>query len=351
MRSSRSADERGRLLDLNRRLRPLQHAAMGLAFAAGLVGVPTFGWLWLAPPAIAAVVFSAVQARLDRFRRPTHALLAAWLFGQLMLVAGFALASGPRAVLLPGMVMPAMIAGVAFPSRAVALGTGISALLMVAAALGLAGDDVLATPPLLLCPLVVLIATSLLATAVRDSDIASRGAAVVDRLTGTLNRVALGSRVAELAHQSSSTAMPVAAIVGDLDHFKAVNDELGHAAGDEALRRVAAVLDSNLRQTDTLGRVPQGIVGRLGGDEFAVLLPEADGPGVEAVAERLVSELAASPLTIGDCEVRLAISIGAALFDENGCPPAQELMAAADRAMYVVEAAGGGGAVLAGSPV
>jgi diguanylate cyclase (GGDEF)-like protein len=110
------------------------------------------------------------------------------------------------------------------------------------------------------------------------------------------------------------------------------------------------VLDSNLRQTDTLGRDPEGIVGRLGGDEFAVLLPEADGGGVEAVAERLVSALAASPLRIDDLDMTLSISVGAALFDENGCPPARELMAAADRAMYVVKAAGGGGAVLAGAP-
>jgi diguanylate cyclase (GGDEF)-like protein len=279
MRSSRSADERGRLLDLNRRLRPLQHAAMALAFAAGLVGVPTFGWLWLVPPAIAAAVFSSVQARLERFQRPARALLAAWLFGQVMLVAGFALASGPRAVLLPGMVLPAMIAGVAFPSRAVALGTGISALLMVAAALGFAGDDVLATPPLLLCPLVVLIATSLLATAVRDSDIESRGAAVVDRLTGALNRLALGARVAELAHQSSSTAIPVAAIVGDLDHFKAVNDSRGHAAGDAVLRQVAR------RMRECLGAFDP--VYRLGGEEFAVLLAGADANAAAAVAERL----------------------------------------------------------------
>lgn len=77
-------------------------------------------------------------------------------------------------------------------------------------------------------------------------------------------------------------------------------------------------------------------------------LPEADGPAVEAVA--VVGALAASPLRIEGREITLAISIGAALFDENGCPPAKDLMAAADRAMYVVKAAGRGGAVLTGSP-
>jgi diguanylate cyclase (GGDEF)-like protein len=322
MRSSRSADERGRLLDLNRRLRPLQHAAMGLAFAAGLVGVPTFGWLWLVPPAIAAMAFSAAQARLDRFRRPERALFAAWLFAELMLVAGFALASGPRAVLLPGMVMPVMISGVTFPSRGVALGAGISALLMVAAALGLAGDDILATPPLLLCPLVVLIATSLLATAVRDSDIASRGAAVVDRLTGTLNRLALGSRVAELAHQSSSTGMPVAAIVGDLDHFKAVNDELGHAAGDAVLRQLAR------RMRECLGAFEP--VYRLGGEEFAVLLAGADANAAAGVAERLRRAVRERPVE----GLQITISLGVAASRAGERFDHECVMQRADAALY-----------------
>ena len=322
MRVNRSADERARLLDLNRRLRPLQHAAMGLAFAAGLLGVPMFGWLWLVPPAIAAVVFSLVQARLERLERPERALLAAWLVGQLMFVVGFALAGGPRAVLLPGMVAPAMIAGVSFPSRIVAVGTGISALLMVAAALGLAGDDVLATPPLLLCPLVVLIATSLLATAVRDSDIESRGAAVVDRLTGTLNRQALGSRVAELAHQSASSAIPVAAILGDLDHFKAVNDELGHAAGDAVLRQIAR------RMRECLGAFEP--VYRLGGEEFAVLLAGADANAAAAVAERLRRAVRARPVD----GVTVTISLGVAASRAGERFDHELVIARADEALY-----------------
>jgi hypothetical protein len=175
MRSSsllcRSDDERGRLLDLNRRLRPIQHAAIVLAFAAGLVGVPTFGWLWLAPPAAAAVLFSVVQARLERFRRPEYALRASWLCGQLLMVGGLALASGPRVYLLPGLVLPVMIISVVFPARAVVLGVAFSALLMIASAFCFAAPEVIATPPTLMVPLVVLAATSLLATAVRDSDI------------------------------------------------------------------------------------------------------------------------------------------------------------------------------------
>lgn len=109
---------------------------------------------------------------------------------------------------------------------------------------------------------------------------------------------------------------------------------------------MARTLAENVRRTDTLAR-GAGVAARLGGDEFALLLPEADAEGAETVAERLVAALAASPLAIDGREIQLRVSIGVALFDEDGCPQAKQLLAAADRAMYVAKAAGGGGAVLA----
>jgi diguanylate cyclase (GGDEF)-like protein/PAS domain S-box-containing protein len=172
-----------------------------------------------------------------------------------------------------------------------------------------------------------------------------------DSLTGLLNRrsfdEALEAQLAYTRRYGSGGAL----MLIDLDRFKQVNDELGHAAGDAALREVARELRENLRQTDVLGRDPEGVVARLGGDEFAVLLPEADAGGAEAVAERLVSVLAETPLRVDGREVPLGISVGVALFDACGCPPAKDLLIAADRAMYVAKAAGGNGAVLAGSPV
>jgi diguanylate cyclase (GGDEF)-like protein/PAS domain S-box-containing protein len=167
-----------------------------------------------------------------------------------------------------------------------------------------------------------------------------------DPLTGLLNRrsfdEALEAQLAYTRRYGSGGAL----LVVDLDHFKQINDVLGHAAGDEALREVARVLGENLRQTDTIARA-SNLIARLGGDEFALLLPETDAEGAEAVAARLIEALEATTLRIEGREVPLCMSIGIALFDEDGCPPAKELLAAADQAMYTVKAGGGGGAGLA----
>jgi diguanylate cyclase (GGDEF)-like protein/PAS domain S-box-containing protein len=169
----------------------------------------------------------------------------------------------------------------------------------------------------------------------------------VDPLTGALNRRSFDESLEAQLTYARRYKRSGALLIVDLDRFKQINDQLGHAVGDEALRVVSRVLAENLRETDTVGRDEGGLVARLGGDEFALLLPEADAAGAEAVGERLVAALAAEPLWIGDREVRLGISVGAAIFDWRGDLSAEELLAAADRAMYVVKAAGGGGASLA----
>jgi diguanylate cyclase (GGDEF)-like protein/PAS domain S-box-containing protein len=169
-----------------------------------------------------------------------------------------------------------------------------------------------------------------------------------DSLTGLLNRRSFDEALERQLVYTRRYGNGGALLIADLDRFKQINDAFGHAAGDQALCQVARVLAENLRSTDTVGRYAEGAAARLGGDEFALLLPEADAVGAEAVAERLVAALAAAPLQVEGGEIRLSISVGVALFDENGLPLAEDLLAAADRAMYMAKAAGGGGSVLAG---
>ena len=128
-------------------------------------------------------------------------------------------------------------------------------------------------------PLALVTAVAILSTALMRSDITHRSEAVIDPLTGMLNRNSLKDRTFELAQVSRRTGQPVGLIVGDLDHFKEVNDGHGHATGDAVLQDVAYVLRKQLRAFD--------LAYRIGGEEFLVLLPGANLEQTAAMAERL----------------------------------------------------------------
>ena len=155
-----------------------------------------------------------------------------------------------------------------------------------------------------------------------------------DALTGLLNRrgfqAALAAHVARCQRYGPGGAL----LMLDLDGFKAVNDRLGHAAGDELLRSAAGALTTRLRQSD--------IVARLGGDEFAVLLPIQNQAEAEAVADALLETIRTRVSTGPDGEAGLvSASIGIALLvDGEQC--AEALVADADVAMYASKAAGKG---------
>jgi diguanylate cyclase (GGDEF)-like protein/PAS domain S-box-containing protein len=171
-----------------------------------------------------------------------------------------------------------------------------------------------------------------------------------DPLTGLFNRRRFEEELRRQLAYTRRYGNGGALLMMDLDRFKQINDELGHAAGDEALRHVAELLSDNLRASDTVARDVDPMIARLGGDEFVVLLPEADGGGAQAVAERLAAAIGEASLKVDGREIELRISIGVATFDGDGIPPEQELLAAADRAMYLAKASGGDGAKLAATP-
>jgi diguanylate cyclase (GGDEF)-like protein/PAS domain S-box-containing protein len=177
-----------------------------------------------------------------------------------------------------------------------------------------------------------------------------------DSLTGLFNRRRFEEELRRQLAYTRRYGRGGALLMIDLDRFKQVNDELGHAAGDRALCQVAGILRDNLRAGDTLARDSvaseaeaevEAVVARLGGDEFVALLPEADAVGAAVAAERLAEAVSETPLRIDEREVELRVSIGVATFDEYGLPGEVDLLAAADRAMYVAKAGGGGGAMLA----
>jgi diguanylate cyclase (GGDEF)-like protein len=101
-----------------------------------------------------------------------------------------------------------------------------------------------------------------------------------DMLTGLLNRREWMSRLSLEAHRHHRASLPLSVVMIDVDHFKRVNDEYGHPAGDAVLERMGALIRQGLRQDIDLG-------GRMGGEEFALLLPETDLPGAQTVALKL----------------------------------------------------------------
>jgi diguanylate cyclase (GGDEF)-like protein/PAS domain S-box-containing protein len=159
-----------------------------------------------------------------------------------------------------------------------------------------------------------------------------------DDLTGLPNRLLFQDRLERARRQCQRYGSGFALLLMDLDGFKEVNDTYGHELGDRLLSALGTRLRGVLRASDTFSR--------LGGDEFAVLLPTAMPPqqAVE-VGTKLIKSLE-NPFRVGGHELSISASVGVALFpDHDG--PRQELLAAADRAMYTAKRAGGARAVLA----
>ena len=154
-----------------------------------------------------------------------------------------------------------------------------------------------------------------------------------DPLTGLLNRRAFERELAVHVSRVARYGAEGAVLVLDLDHFKYVNDVLGHTAGDGLIISVARGLQERLRDTDVLAR--------LGGDEFAVLLPRADAQEAREVAEALVERMRqeAVPGRRGHGR-RVTTSIGAALFSDDRPPSSEEILVHADVAMYEAKEAG-----------
>jgi diguanylate cyclase (GGDEF)-like protein/PAS domain S-box-containing protein len=156
-----------------------------------------------------------------------------------------------------------------------------------------------------------------------------------DGLTGLPNRLLFNDRLGQAVSIAKRSSRKFALLFLDLDKFKPVNDELGHAAGDELLSAVAARIRQQVRESDTVARV--------GGDEFTVILPDLAGrEEAELVARKIIASLAA-PFRLGGEKRSVAIgtSIGIAIYPADG-RDADALVKAADAAMYRAKQAGSG---------
>jgi len=161
---------------------------------------------------------------------------------------------------------------------------------------------------------------------------ALRQLATRDQLTGLLNRREFDRIMAEEAERCRRFGQPLALVMVDIDHFKAVNDTHGHQAGDAVLRAIAKTLTGQLRTVDR--------VARIGGEEFALVLMQTGRSAATEVAQRVVEAVAASPVVIeSGASLRLTISAGVAVLPED-VSWLELLIGAADRSLFAAKRGG-----------
>ncbi|UTW08565.1 GGDEF domain-containing response regulator [Pseudomonas benzenivorans] len=164
-----------------------------------------------------------------------------------------------------------------------------------------------------------------------------REMAFVDGLTGIANRRQFEERLDLEYRRSRRNQTPLALLMIDVDFFKPYNDRYGHQAGDDCLRKIAALLRENMSR-------PGDLAARYGGEEFAFLLPETDAAGARVIAERLVETVRQLNLEHLDSSVApmVTISIGASVLNSDSSEPCGALITLADAQLYRAKKQGRG---------
>jgi diguanylate cyclase (GGDEF)-like protein len=325
----RSDAARERMLDMEERVRPVRRRAFVILGAAIAAAAPWVGWwplLFLIP---SLAFFAAADHLLPRVLRPELVMFTAWVGSEVTIAGAISLEGGTRVVALSWLAIPVITLSSRFSMRGVVAGVAIALGLLVAVCFATETHVVLESPQVVIAPFALILCIAVLSTPLMRSDIQHRSDAVIDQLTGMLNRKALDVRTHELAQQSEVTGEPVGVIIGDLDHFKHINDTHGHSVGDVVLQEVAYMLRKQLRAFD--------LAYRLGGEEFLILVPGSDIEHTAELAERL-REAVASDLVGGGLEITMSVGVGASTqgqrFDYDA------VFAEADAALYEAKRGG-----------
>jgi diguanylate cyclase (GGDEF)-like protein len=324
----RDAARRERLLDMEQRLRRYRSMCFAI-LAIGLVALaPELGWWWLAPLLTCFAGFVVADHFMQRSAHPAIWIATAWGLTPLFLADAVVSTGGAASPALMWFALPAVTLGARFDPRGIAIGTGYILALLLICTYGLDPAGAAADHQNVIAAVALVLSTVTLSGALVESDRAHRRRSTVDPLTGLFNRNALEQRLAELDEGShSGRDISHALLLCDLDHFKRVNDQLGHSAGDTVLQEVAYTMRASLRAGDSIYRV--------GGEEILVVLPGATRVDAVAVAERL--RLAVRDLRpIG---VQMTISIGAAVSRPGGFD-VDDVVRRADEALYAAKANG-----------
>jgi diguanylate cyclase (GGDEF)-like protein len=319
---------RERLIDMELRLRPYRFVCFAI-LAAGLAAFSSeLGWWWVVPLGAGLAGFAVADSFMRNSEHPAVWVAAAWGILPLLLADAVITTGGAASPALMWFALPAVTLGARFDPRGIVLGTayilvllGLSTYALDAGTAAAHGQDVMAAVGLVLC-------TVILSGALVESDRAHRRRSTVDPLTGLSNRNALEQRLAELDRQpADGEGRSHALLLCDLDNFKRVNDEFGHATGDAVLKEIAYTMRAVLRAGDSIYRV--------GGEEILVVLPGAAQADAVGVGERL-------RLAVRDrrpAGVDVTISVGVAV-SRQGPLSTEEMVGLADSALYTAKAGG-----------
>ena len=257
--------DRGRVVDANERVRNIRLVGIGAVGVALLAAAPWIGWWVLIPFGLTAVNLVTVERRLVRSLRPERVSMWAMVTTLLTLAVGVAFSGGPRSPALPWMVLPAGIVAARFRPKVVIAGLVVTVGVIALSTLAVAPGATIHDPVNVMATLALLAGVVSIVWALQAAELHHRGEAILDPLTGLLNRHALLPRFIELACQARIARQPVCLVLCDVDDFKQINDRYGHDRGDAVLRDIAYELRKRLRSFE--------LIYRLGGEEFLILLP------------------------------------------------------------------------------
>jgi diguanylate cyclase (GGDEF)-like protein len=326
-----------RVVEASERVRKARVFIWGVIGLTIFASAPWNGWaalLLFVPAGLNLVILERMLTRSDRPER--------WAFGTLVILmvlfaAAVPLTGGPTSAAVPLIIIPAAVAPMRFRGTVVIALGALTALALLVVTVGVDPAGAANDPRLIITTIALLICITLANWALVEAEMTQRDAAVLDPLTGLLNRKALEGRALELEQQARLTGASVAFIACDLDNFKEVNDSHGHDRGDAVLRSVAYQMRKALRSFE--------LIYRLGGEEFLILIPGAGFDEGVAISERLRGTLEES--RPGGLDLTASFGVSAAA---GGEVVYTRLFKAADEALYEAKAAGRNCVMAAGSP-
>jgi diguanylate cyclase (GGDEF)-like protein len=319
--------DRERFLDMQTRLLRARVSTIAAAMVVMLSVAGRGSWpLFVAGGAMVAIVLAGGM-QLEHRRRPELWVFATTMLNvQIAIAIGTVLTGGPVTPMSCLHAIPVLMLGARFSNRGLLVGVPVAVVLVIGTTLGVDLQYVLDNPESLVIPLTLVLSTAFYTSPLVASDLRHREDSTLDELTGLLNRRAFAPRFAELAQQAALNGQPVSVVAVDIDHFKRVNDEHGHAAGDEVLREVARVFRQRLRTFEMLYR--------MGGDEFLLVLPGADTATASDIADAL--RRAVETLRPADLDVTCSCGVATA----EGADVGFEMLERADAALYAAKRRG-----------